>query len=152
MAVPACVHGLMYDSGVLTLNVGDYRFLMRFEEQAAPETVAAFKRLLPLETQLIHVRWSGEALWAPMGDLDLGIGAENATSYPHPGEMLLYPKGVSETELLLGYGYVNFASKAGQLAGNHFATVVEGHENLRSLGESVLWQGAHDVSISESTP
>lgn len=82
--------------------------------------------------------------------LDLGIGPENATSYPHPGELLLYPQGVSETELLLGYGYVNFASKAGQLAGNHFATVIEDQEHLRTLGEAVLWKGAHDASFSSA--
>ena len=55
--------------------------------------------------------------WIPFGDLDLGLGPENATCYPHPGEIVLYPGGVSETEILLAYGYVNFASKAGQLAG-----------------------------------
>ena len=53
-----------------------------------------------------------------------------------PGEIVLYPGGVSETEILLAYGYVSFASKAGALAGNHFATIVEGNENLRELGGS----------------
>jgi hypothetical protein len=28
---------------------------------------------------LIHVRWSGEACWISLGDLDLGLGYENAT-------------------------------------------------------------------------
>ncbi len=127
---------------------GPYTFSVELEEERAPATVAAFVRLLPLTSQIIHVRWSGEAGWIPMGELDLEIGPENATSYPHPGELLLYPKGVSETELLLGYGYVKFASKAGQLAGNHFATVVEGGENLRRLGELILWHGAQDITLS----
>lgn len=38
-----------------------------------------------------------------------------------------------------------FASKMGQLAGNHFLTVVEGNENLVALGKMVLWQGAQDI-------
>lgn len=108
------------------MTAGPFSLRLRLEEAAAPHTVAAFRRLLPLTSKIIHVRWSGEAGWIPMGDLDVGIGPENATSYPHPGELVLYPGGVSETELLLGYGYVNFASKAGQLAGNHFATVIDG--------------------------
>jgi hypothetical protein len=33
----------------------------------------------------------------------------------------------------------------GQLAGNHFLTVVEGNENLRPLGEMTLWQGAQNI-------
>ena len=31
------------------------------------------------------------------------------------------------------------------LAANHFLTVTEGNENLRKLGELVLWEGAQDV-------
>ena len=46
--------------------------------------------------------------------------------------------------------YVAFASKAGALAGNHFATVVEGNENLRELGRRMLWDGAQDISFRES--
>ena len=129
---------------------GPYSFELRLEEEMAPRTVAAFRRMLPLESKLIHVRWSGQAGWIPMGDLDVGLGPENATSYPHPGELILYPGGVSETELLIAYGYVNFASKAGQLAGNHFATVTSGQTHLAELGEKLLWEGAHDIRFAES--
>jgi hypothetical protein len=135
---------------VLHIDVADLTFTARLHEDDAPETVAAVRRLLPLESQLVHVRWSGEGGWIPMGDLELGIGPENATSYPTPGELILYPGGVSETELLLAYGYVAFASKAGQLAGNHFATIVSGNENLRELGRRLLWEGAQPISVSES--
>ncbi|MCP5029706.1 MAG: DUF3830 family protein [Actinomycetia bacterium] len=131
------------------MTAGPYSFELRLEQERAPETVQAFRRLLPLTSKIIHVRWSGEAGWIPMGDLVVGIGPENATSYPHPGELVLYPGGVSETELLIGYGYVNFASKAGQLAGNHFATVTAGGENLRALGELFLWEGAQDIRFTE---
>jgi len=31
------------------------------------------------------------------------------------------------------------------LAANHFLTVSEGGEDLRALGEKVLWEGAQDV-------
>ena len=133
---------------MLRITAGGFSFVARLEEEDAPETVAAFRRLLPLESRIIHVRWSGEAGWIPFGDLDLGLGPENATCYPHPGEIVLYPGGVSETEILLAYGYVNFASKAGQLAGNHFATIVEGNENLRALGKSFLWEGAQEIVFS----
>jgi hypothetical protein len=134
---------------VLEIGSGEFRFVARLEDEAAPETVAAFRRLLPLQSQVIHVRWSGESMWIPFGELDVGIGPENATSYPSPGELLLYPGGVSETELLFPYGACRFASKAGQLAGNHFATVVEGGERLRELGVKCLWEGAQQISVRE---
>ena len=112
---------------MLRISAGGFEFSARLEEEAAPETVAAFRGLLPLESRIIHVRWSGEAGWIPFGDLELGLGPENATSYPHPGELVLYPGGVSETEILLAYGYVNFASKAGQLAGQPLRDRRRGH-------------------------
>jgi hypothetical protein len=61
------------------------------------------------------------------------------------GDILFYPGGFSETEILLAYGSCCFASKMGQLAGNHFLTVVEGRDNLRPLGVDVLWHGAKDI-------
>jgi Protein of unknown function (DUF3830) len=134
---------------VLEICVGELKFTARLEEASAPETVAAIRRLLPIESQMIHARWSGEACWISFGDCDLGVGPENATSYPSPGELLLYPGGVSETELLFPYGATAFASKAGALAGNHFASVVSGGDQLRALGRSILWGGAQPVRIVE---
>jgi uncharacterized protein DUF3830 len=134
---------------VLEITVADLRFAGRLEEDDAAATVAAFRRLLPLESQVIQARWSGEAAWIPFGELDVGIGPENATCYPSPGELLLYPGGVSETEILFPYGYTAFKSKAGMLAGNHFATLTEGLESLRELGRRVLWEGAQPISFVE---
>ena len=134
---------------MLRISAGGFAFVARLEEEAAPATVAAFRGLLPLESRIIHVRWSGEGGWIPWGELDLGLGPENATCYPNPGELVIYPGGVSEAELLLAYGYVAFASKAGALAGNHFATVVEGHEHLRELGRRLLWEGAQEIVFTE---
>ena len=76
---------------MLEIEAAGFRFVARWEEESAPQTVAAFKRILPFEDRIIHCRWSGESNWIPWGDRDLGIGPENATSYPHPGELALYP-------------------------------------------------------------
>jgi hypothetical protein len=134
---------------VLEIQAAGFTFTAQLEAVAAPDTVEAFRRLLPLESRIIHARWSGEACWIPFGELDVEIGPENATSYPAPGELLLYPGGVSETELLFPYGSTSFASRAGALAGNHFATVVEGRERLRELGRLALWEGAQSIRIVE---
>ena len=111
----------------------------------APLTVTAFVQLLPYKQKLIHVRWSGEACWIPMGELQLGTGFENHTSHPSAGDVLFYPGGYSETELLIAYGACSFASRMGQLAGNHFMTLLDARQRLRVIGERVLWNGAVDV-------
>jgi len=133
---------------LLSITAGPYIFRARLEEERAPKTCEVFSKLLPFEQKVIHVRWSGESTWIPLGDLDVGIGFENHTSHPAPGEILLYPGGYSETEILLPYGGCSFSSIVGQLAGNHFLTVFEGNENLRPLGEMTLWQGAQDIMFA----
>ncbi|HXC77986.1 MAG TPA: DUF3830 family protein [Candidatus Acidoferrum sp.] len=134
---------------MIEILVADLRFLAHLETEKAPRTSAKFRTLLPLKTKIIQARWSGEAAWIPFGELDLDLGYENHTSYPAPGHLLLYPGGVSETEILFPYGSTMFASRAGQLAGNHFATIYEGNDHLAELGERVVWQGAQDITFEE---
>ena len=129
----------------LTIKAGPFTFGARMEEEAAPKTCAVFRKLLPYRQKIIHVRWSGEGCWIPLGDLDLGLGYENHTSYPAPGEIIVYPGGISETEILLAYGGVRFASKVGQLAGNHFLTVSDGADKLYELGRMTLLKGAQPI-------
>jgi hypothetical protein len=133
----------------LRITAGPYVFIARMELDAAPQTCAAFRTLLPYRQQIIHARWSGEACWIPLGDFKLGVGFEHHTSHPSRGDILFYPGGYSETEILFPYGSTCFASKMGQLAGNHFLTVIEGQEHLADLGRLVLWQGAQDILFEE---
>lgn len=134
----------------LIVRAGDFRFTARFEEALAPKTCAAFRRAMPFTSQMVHVRWSGEGVWLPLGDLNFGVGYENHTSYPSPGQIILYPGGISETEILLAYGGVHFASKVGQLAGNHFITLTSNLEDLPALGKTVLYKGAQKVVFEEA--
>jgi uncharacterized protein DUF3830 len=134
---------------LIEIIAGDLRFVARLEEERAPKTCARFRALLPLNTKIIQARWSGEAGWVPFGELDLDLGYENQTSYPAPGHLLLYPGGISETEILFPYGATVFASRSGQLAGNHFATIHEGNDQLAVLGKRVLWEGAQEITFTE---
>lgn len=93
---------------MLRITVAELELAARYEEDRAPESVSAFRRLLPLD--------SG---------------------------------GASETEILFTYGQTCFASKAGQLAGNHLATAVEGREHLEEIGRRVVWEGAQPIRFVE---
>jgi hypothetical protein len=130
----------------ILITVGGFRFVAETHPDA-PLTVAAFEKLLPYRQKLIHVRWSGEGCWIPMGDFKLGVDFENHTSHPSVGDVLFYPGPYSETEIIMAYGACSFSSKLGQLAANHFLTIVEGKENLRPLGVKCLWEGAQEISF-----
>ena len=129
----------------IKISAGPYVFVARMETDKAPATCAMFAGLLPFRNKVIHSRWSGEAVWIPLGEMATGLAFENHTSHGSRGDLLFYPGGFSETEILFVYGSSRFASKMGQLAGNHFLTVEQGREHLEAFGKRVLWQGAQDI-------
>ena len=132
----------------LCVTIGGIPFAARLESVRSPQTTAKLLSVLPFRRKMVHARWSGEACWAPLGAMNFGVEFENPTSFPAPGEILLYPGGLSETELLLAYGPTRFASKAGQLAGNHIITIVRDLDKLAEMGRRILWQGAEDFEIA----
>ena len=132
----------------MIIEIDGFKFETVFKESRSPKTCKVFTKEMPFESQVVHVRWSGEAMWIPLGERDFGVEYEDATSYPLPGQILLYPKGKSETEILIAYGSVHFASKAGTLAGNHFATIISDLGKLREIGVATLWEGSKNILFS----
>ena len=131
----------------LRIVVGDLEFAAEWEPDA-PRTRQALEAWLPIESKLIHCKWSGESTWIPFGDRRPEVGFENHNSHPAPGQLLIYTGEISECEILFPYGACSFSSRVGPLAGNHFATVISGGERLAEMGRRVLWEGAQEIEIS----
>ncbi len=129
----------------IKITAGPFEFIARMETEKAPATCALFAGLLPFRNKVIHSRWSGEAVWIPLGDMVTDFAFENHTSHGSRGDLLFYPGGFSETEILFVYGSSRFASRMGQLAGNHFLTMEQGQKHLEAFGKLVLWRGAQDI-------
>jgi hypothetical protein len=129
----------------LKITVGELVLIAEMHSERAPVTCRMLMEIMPIKGRLIQARWSGEAAWLQMDIHGVEAPQENATSYPGPGQLLYYPGGVSEKEMLFPYGSAIFASKFGLLPGNHFATIIEG--NLEKLGLKVLWEGAQNITI-----
>jgi hypothetical protein len=136
----------------IIIAVGDRVLTGVLEEEQAPATCKAFLTVLPLRRQLLQARWSGEAAWVPLGELDLGVGSENPVHRPRPGQVLFYPAAESETEILLPYGVTAFAAVCGPLYGNHFLTINGQEEHLREIGRRVLMEGAQQVDFALQRP
>lgn len=117
-------------------------------EEEAPESVAALRDLLPIESELLHVRWSGYATWVNIDDRELPeLPRENHTVYPSRGDILLYPGYRNDQEILLPCGPTCFKSPAGEIAGNHVATLDASREALSALEVATLETGAKPITI-----
>ena len=136
----------------LSIRVGDLNFSARWEPDA-PRTIAVIRAMLPLRARLIHCRWSGESTWIPYGDLRPDVGWEHHTSHPAPGPARALSRAASASARSSSRtGRARPSSKVGQLAANHFATVLpeDGWEDrLQEVGRRCLWDGAQDIEIVE---
>ena len=134
------------------VRIGQDRFTARWRTDIAPAACARLRELLPLKGKLIHARWSGEACWLPLGDRGLYLPAEPVIHAPAPGDILLYPGGISETEILIPYGPTRFACAAGPLAGHPVLSIDDDLDRLAALGRDILRRGARPFEISLLPP
>jgi Protein of unknown function (DUF3830) len=135
---------------VLDLQIGTVRLSATLRRDLAPQSCECLFGMLPYSGNVIHARWSGEALWSPLaGGWAAGrqIPREHATSEPKVGDILLYAGDLSEPELLIPYGTARFCSKAGLLEGNPVLTIGDSLSVLPELGRAVLWNGAMPFRI-----
>ena len=132
---------------MLIIEIEREKFLAVMHEDKAPKTCRALLKALPINGKVIHARWSGEAIWLPLGNMRIETDFENQTIHPSKGELLFYPGFLSEKEILIPYGSSTFASKAGFLPGNHFASIEDGLDRLAEVGKRVLWGGAKKITI-----
>lgn len=136
--------------GQLEFDVEGDVFTADLLEDEAPRSVEAMREFLPLESQLMHVRWSGIATWIDIDEIDLPeIPRENHTVYPSCGDVLLYPGYRNEQEILVPCGPTCFKSSAGELAGNHVATLDATRERLRAIEQETLETGMKEVVVRE---
>ena len=75
----------------LRIQAGEFTFGASFVA-AAPRTVAKIRGLLPYRERIIHVRWSGEACWIPLGSLDLGSATRTPPAIRRPARSCCTPR------------------------------------------------------------
>jgi Protein of unknown function (DUF3830) len=137
---------MILNSRVL-LAAGPYEFAGTLELDTAPVAIAWLVNQFPLQGNVQHVCWSGEAAWLPLCGAPQ-LAAENETAYPRPGQILLYAGAISEAELLIPYGACAFASKAGSLAGSPVIALDGPLEDLRALGSLLIGKGVQPFKLN----
>lgn len=140
------------ETTVLDLEIGSTGFSATLRDDLAPQSCERLMSVLPYRATVIHARWSGEALWSPLGEAwpaGLRLPRENARCQPKPGEVLLYAGDLSEPELLIPYGTVRFACNAGALEGNPVLTIDASTSALAEIGRQVLWNGGMSLKVGK---
>jgi hypothetical protein len=134
----------------LQVSIGGRLFAGQLQWDLAPLSCRRLTQMLPLSGQVVHARWSGEAIWLPLGtnwpDGSI-LGPESATALPDPGEVLLFAGPGSEPELLVAYGATRFACKAGPLEGNRVLLIQDNLSQLAECGREILLRGAMELRI-----
>jgi hypothetical protein len=136
--------------GELEFDIDGDVYTAELLEDEAPESIEAMRDFLPLESDLMHVRWSGHATWVNIDEIELPeVPRENHTVYPSRGDILLYPGYRNEKEILVPCGSTCFKSPAGELAGNHVANLDATQQELYELEQDTLKNGQKDITIRE---
>jgi len=140
---------------MVIIGFGNESFDARLRHDLSPQSCTYLERLMPYHGQVVHASWSGEACWSPMSGVwpsGTRVASENSTTYPGPGQVLLYTGVLSEPELLIPYGPTCFASRSGPLAGNPVLTIVGHLGRLARIGHRIHWHGAMDLRIERVVP
>lgn len=139
----------------MSLTIADEVFEAILRTDLAPRSCEVLSRMMPLQAEVIHARWSGESLWSPLSGIwpeGLILPAEQQIHRPQPGDVLLFGGESSEPELLVCYGPTRFASVAGPLAGNPVLTICDRLERLAELGHATLRHGAMKLAVTRALP
>jgi hypothetical protein len=136
----------------ILVTIGDQQIRAHLEEQKAPQTCAAFRALLPLKGKVLQARWSGQSIWMPLHAVKVRVPEENLKNRPEAGEVLFYPEGQSDCEILIPYGVTVFGSRMGPLSGNHFLTLDMPADQLKALGSRVWHEGEKPIVFEIGAP
>jgi hypothetical protein len=135
----------------IKITSGDYTFIGRLEEEKAPKTCEWFLNKLPYSATFIQGEWSGAIFFTGLKGIGREVPFEKPTSFPSKGEILMYPGNDTGNggEIYIPHGGNCFACPTGQLAGNHFLTIIEGIERLSEFGRKVRWEGAQEITFEK---
>jgi hypothetical protein len=132
----------------LSIEIGGAKFSAMAYPDKAPKTCELLETLLPIESEVMHSRFSGESIWFGLKP-GRSIDYENHTSYLSRGDIVFYPGTLHGNGLLISYGASVFQSKVGLLAANHFASITSDHERLAEAGMGLLREGAKKIRITK---
>lgn len=119
-----------------------------YYNEQAPQTCAAFNRLLPFSRKFAHARMSGSEIWADnfVSEMD---HQENASIFVESGEVVLGAIRPTRAKTSSTFG-IYYGEGKGIDACNIFAHVSEiDKEKLHRLGTKIWIEGIHELRFEK---
>jgi hypothetical protein len=134
----------------LHISIGGRLFAARLRWDLAPQSCERLTAMVPFRGDVIHARWSGEAIWSSLSTVWPNasmLEREHATAHPEPSEVLLFADGRNEPELLNLWCLPISRARWGPLEGNPVLLSQEDLPQLGERGRAILILGAVELRI-----
>ncbi len=115
------------------------------QEELSPKTTEAFWNALPLDTTLMHAKWSGEVCFFRPGPGLAGITElENPVTSIYPGTLVMRPRG---TEALMAYGTGEYRWGIGVDYTTRLAKLVDNEETFLAVLRRMHEEGEKRIRV-----
>ena len=130
----------------IRLEVEGVSAIAELLHQLSPKTTEAFWQTLPIETTLIHAKWSGQACFFQPGDGPLSAidALESPVCSIYPGYLVARPRG---SELLIAYGPAEYRWHIGTDYVTRVANIIENRGGLLEVLARMHDEGDKRIAI-----
>jgi hypothetical protein len=135
------------DARKFTLEMLDISVTVALLEEAAPRVCEAFWQALPVESFVLHARWSGDMVFL-VDQVQLGVKElENPLRFVRPGDVCYCPQF---DELSICYGVADARLPTGSHVLSVFGRITDGLDQFARFCTRIPILGAQPISIERA--
>lgn len=132
----------------IVFEVEGVRAVAELHEELSPAATAAFWDALPMDTTLMHAKWSGEVcFFRPGPGLAKITELENPVCSLYPGTLVMRPGG---TEALMAYGVGEYRWAIGTDYTTRIARIVENAQPFLAVLRRMHDEGEKRITVTRA--
>lgn len=132
----------------IVFEVEGVKAVAELQEDLSPKATAAFWDALPIDTKLMHAKWSGEvSFFRPGPGLAKITELENPVCSIYPGTLVMRPNG---TEALMAYGVGEYRWGIGVDYTTRIARIVENAQPFLAVLRRMHDEGEKQIRVTRA--